>query len=332
MENLRILRQIIELADSASYRKAAEKLGITHSALSQTVKRLEETYQVPLFERQHRSTQPTVYGEVLLHAARHSLAEFDQVKHEIQLMKSMELGRLKIGCDAGFAHLISSVLAKMFAAHPKLKFNLVSESWRNAQESLRAQQIDLYVGLRPDHCAKDIHYQRFKLEPPMIVCRQDHPLAKKQPLYFSDLNGYTFAGSDVPDWYFQILQNNIAGAITNQQTLAELRDLFLTTFDFNILKDLVLKTDIVALCPNTLFKSLRQQGLVHQLIFANHPLKAGLYGVVGSFANQRRAPAAALFCQYILDLFAANLGENFALTEDGYDETALSTAFDSENA
>ena len=50
------LRHIVTLTDLASYRQAAELLGVTHSALSQTVSRLEARYGVKLFERVGRRT------------------------------------------------------------------------------------------------------------------------------------------------------------------------------------------------------------------------------------------------------------------------------------
>ena len=91
------LRQDVTLTDMASHRQAAESLGLTHSALSQTVSRLEARYGVKLFERVGRRTVPTAYGEVLV-VARRSLDAINAAKHEIELMIRAN-GRLKIGAD-----------------------------------------------------------------------------------------------------------------------------------------------------------------------------------------------------------------------------------------
>ena len=51
MDRMRSLRQIVTLADAGNFRKAAERLGVTHSALSQAIAKLEDSYGVPLFVR-----------------------------------------------------------------------------------------------------------------------------------------------------------------------------------------------------------------------------------------------------------------------------------------
>ena len=113
------LRHIVTLTDMASYRQAAESLGLTHSALSQTVSRLEARYGVKLFERVGRRTVPTAYGEVLVAAARRSLDAINAAKHEIELMQSVQSGRLKIGADLAISQaVLGTALTLASDAHP----------------------------------------------------------------------------------------------------------------------------------------------------------------------------------------------------------------------
>ena len=63
VESLAHLRQLLALADTANYRKAGERLGISHSVISQTISKLEHHYGVELFDRRRSETLPTVFGE-----------------------------------------------------------------------------------------------------------------------------------------------------------------------------------------------------------------------------------------------------------------------------
>ena len=51
MDSLGQLRQLIALAETGNFRKAGLRLGISHSAVSQTIKRLEAEYGTELFDR-----------------------------------------------------------------------------------------------------------------------------------------------------------------------------------------------------------------------------------------------------------------------------------------
>ena len=117
------LRHIVTLTDLASYRQAAEALGLTHSALSQTVSRLEARYGVKLFERVGRRTVPTAYGAVLVEAARQSLEAMSAANHEIELMQSVESGRLCIGADPAISQaMLGTALTLAGRAHPGFTF------------------------------------------------------------------------------------------------------------------------------------------------------------------------------------------------------------------
>ena len=61
MENIAHFKQLIALADTSNYRKAGESLGISHSAISQTISKLETSYGVDLFYRRRNETVRRTY-------------------------------------------------------------------------------------------------------------------------------------------------------------------------------------------------------------------------------------------------------------------------------
>lgn len=68
--NLKELEYVVAIADEKSLTKAAERLFITPSALTQQVLRLENELHAPLFIRSRSGWQPTEAGEIYLEAAR----------------------------------------------------------------------------------------------------------------------------------------------------------------------------------------------------------------------------------------------------------------------
>lgn len=72
--NLKELEYVVAIADEKSLTKAAERLFITPSALTQQVLRLENELHAPLFIRSRSGWQPTEAGEIYLEAARKILS------------------------------------------------------------------------------------------------------------------------------------------------------------------------------------------------------------------------------------------------------------------
>ena len=60
--NLIHLRYFVELADTRHYTKAAQQLCITQPSLSHAIAQLEKELGVPLFEKNGRNTELTVFG------------------------------------------------------------------------------------------------------------------------------------------------------------------------------------------------------------------------------------------------------------------------------
>jgi DNA-binding transcriptional LysR family regulator len=74
------LRALVAVARERSFTKAAAKLGVSQSALSQTVRQLETRLGVRLLTRTTRSVSPTQAGERLLRTVGPRFEEIDAVR------------------------------------------------------------------------------------------------------------------------------------------------------------------------------------------------------------------------------------------------------------
>lgn len=81
---LRALTAFEAAARLGSFRRAADELGITRSAVSHQVKALEETLGITLFRRDTRSAELTTIGQIYFPAVREA---FDQIETQTQFVK-----------------------------------------------------------------------------------------------------------------------------------------------------------------------------------------------------------------------------------------------------
>jgi DNA-binding transcriptional LysR family regulator len=120
------LRAFAAVAEAASFSRAAKRLGVSPSALSQTLRGLEERLGVRLLNRTTRSVTPTEAGERLLDRLRPLFTEFDQAVQEVNRFRDAPAGRLRINVPRfAAAHLVGPVLGRFHRAHPGVELEVV---------------------------------------------------------------------------------------------------------------------------------------------------------------------------------------------------------------
>ena len=109
---LRHLRYFVTVAEELSFRRAADRLHVSHPALSQQIRDLEDELGLKLFERNSRQVELTEIGRVFLVGARRALEAAKQAVTVAQEAAKGERGRLLIGC---LGPLVSSFLPNALA-------------------------------------------------------------------------------------------------------------------------------------------------------------------------------------------------------------------------
>src|SRR6185436_19517731 len=106
-----LLRSFVAIVDSGSMLRATERVFVTQSALSLQMKRLEETVQASLFQREGRRLALTPAGQTLITYAREILATNDRA---VSALNGDALsGPARIGLVQDFAEtLLPGVLAR----------------------------------------------------------------------------------------------------------------------------------------------------------------------------------------------------------------------------
>ena len=143
-----LVRTFVAVADKASMTAAANALHLTQGAVSQQVKRLEETLGCSLFERDRRGLRLTSPGERLFSRARKLLALHDEIWAEMTTVAVEGQVRLGVPPDLAGSRLMP-VLKAYADAFPKVKLSLVCASSPELVEALAMGRVDLAVAEEP---------------------------------------------------------------------------------------------------------------------------------------------------------------------------------------
>lgn len=241
-ESLRQLRHVLALNEHRNYRRAADALHLTQSALSVSIRRIEEDYGVQLFVRDQSGVTPTEYGDVVLRVARESTAALDEARREIELLRNLDSGKVIVGSDPWMADIIvAPALSRLLRKHPKLRFRLRTQGWDELQNELLARRVDVYVGSPFDALDPGIDARTFAMSSPVILCRRDHPLTRLPKIKIRDVLPYPLLVPKLPRWYLSWLMEHYGDGKSSE----ELHDLFLQAEDFTVIRHIVHQTDAI---------------------------------------------------------------------------------------
>ena len=143
-----LVRTFVAVADKASMTAAANALHFTQGAVSQQVKRLEETLGCSLFHRDRRGLRLTPPGERLFSQARKLLVLHDEIWAEMTTVVVEGQVRLGVPPDLVGSHL-APVLKAYADAFPRVELSLVCAPSPELVETLAMGRVDLAVVEEP---------------------------------------------------------------------------------------------------------------------------------------------------------------------------------------
>ncbi len=170
------MNAFVALAKTGSYTETAKQLCVTHSAISHSMRALEEQMGCRLFYKLGKKITPTEAGEALLHHATRALEEMRRARATLGELKKWGSRRLRLAVDAAF---FSDLLRTAFARfHEKMPNTSIQAEFCKAGESvnlLETNQVDLVLS------EKLTIHDRFEFIPLLagssyFVIRSGHPL------------------------------------------------------------------------------------------------------------------------------------------------------------
>ena len=189
--DFRTIRTFVEVVRQGGFSQAAKVVFTTQSTVSKAVKQLETELGVALLDRRGHRSMLTAEGDVVYRRALQILAERDDLAAELDELRGLKQGTLRLGLPPGGS---SDLFAPLFAIYrrryPGVDIRLVEHASDRLKEILLSGEIEFSVSMLP--VSDEFEWQELTNEPLMVLLPADHPLARKKSTNLANLQHLPF--------------------------------------------------------------------------------------------------------------------------------------------
>ena len=174
--DLKELEYVVAIADAGGISRAAERLYMAQSSLSQFLGRYEAELGTRLFTRTGGGVRLTGAGEIFVRSARDMLRQYQQVKAELKEADLSHSGVIQFGISSfrGGA-LIPPVLKRFRGEYPLVDVVIHEHNTNVLKRRIAAGELDLaLIALRPDETPEDA--EAVLRDEVVLVVNRAHPL------------------------------------------------------------------------------------------------------------------------------------------------------------
>ena len=180
MYNLKAIQVFVVVAETCSFRKAAEILHRSQSAVSTQIKLLEDQIGVSLFHRTTRRVQLTAEGVKLLVHAQRAITSLEAGMRQIREAANIQGGYITMGCVPSIAStVLPRVLAEFQAKRAGIKLELRELASEQLLEAITRQEISFGIGPRVDDLG-DFDFAPISNEPIYALIPRSHWLPGRE--------------------------------------------------------------------------------------------------------------------------------------------------------
>jgi LysR family carnitine catabolism transcriptional activator len=292
------IRAFLAVAQSLSFAVACERLHLSQSALSLTIKALEEGLGGRLFSRTTRNVALTPEGEALVPLARQLIADWDNAEDELRQRFTLQRGRVTIAAMPSFAgNMLPSILKTFRARYPNVNVTVNDVINEQVLEMVRDRHVELGVAFEPQQ-SSSLEFTPLYIDRFVAVVPSDSPLANCGETDWKSLLKLPFITLQRPSTVRVMLEEHLQAR--NLKLPVELESHQLATVGRMVASGLGVSA-VPALCAG------QMQELGARCIPLRDPVMRAL-GVLTKPGHELSAAAQALF-----DILQAErLGERFS--------------------
>jgi DNA-binding transcriptional LysR family regulator len=130
--HVKLLQCALALAEHKNFRRAAQARHISQPSLSRYIQELERLVGTRLFEREAGGVIPTDAGKMFLEHAREVVARSADLEREMDLLRGLEKGELRIGAGTyPSVMLVDKSVTRLMRDHPAVRLYIQIENREN---------------------------------------------------------------------------------------------------------------------------------------------------------------------------------------------------------
>lgn len=144
LPDLRALETFVAVCEARSMALAAERLGLSQSAVSQAIKGLEDELGLQLMDRDVRPARPTAAGHALHQAAAQLLVQARAAMDQVRASARQERAQIRLGCVDSFAATVGPELIRAMSGKAR-QFQMWSGLTPTLAAQLQSRELDLVI-------------------------------------------------------------------------------------------------------------------------------------------------------------------------------------------
>ena len=168
-----LFKTLIAIADKGSFRAAAEEVSITHAAVGQQMKRLEETLGVTLFDRKDKAPRLNQLGKAFVPKAKQVVHAYDTILDDLTGDPQM-IGELVLGAvPSAIRGLIPESAKGLMELYPDLHIRVVPDLSHALLEQVQQGSLDAAVLSEPTRIDANLNWMPFCDEELVLLTAAD---------------------------------------------------------------------------------------------------------------------------------------------------------------
>jgi DNA-binding transcriptional LysR family regulator len=246
---LRQLQHFVAVAEEMHFTRAARRVNIVQSALSTSIRALEDELAARLFMRNTRQVQLTAAGRVFLDKARLALEAVREARDAVAAVQGLTRGRLAIGTVQSLPAFVDlpALLAAFHELYPAIEVRLCQGNADHLVDKIRSGAIDLAI-VPLIEAPRGISTKMIACEYLVAICAKDHPLASRSGVPLSAFRDEPFVDFEQAWGTRQLVDAGFRHAGVERRVAFEVNDL-------GTLIELVSRGLGVALVPEAIAKA-----------------------------------------------------------------------------
>ncbi len=225
LPDLRQIRAFVAVAETESFTRAAERLFLTQSAVSHSIRGLEEQLGSKLVDRMGKRICITQDGVVFLRRCRRVLQELESATRELDALKRWGQGRIRIGATHSLCHYLLPVVLREFRdCFPRCEIHIESGDTSHLINLLDASKLDVALGVHtrnPPWC----RFQPLFEDELVFVVSPLHPWAKLEEIPLDELANESFLVYARASETYRLIRNHFEKAGVRLRATLSLGDM-----------------------------------------------------------------------------------------------------------
>jgi DNA-binding transcriptional LysR family regulator len=302
------LIHLLTLEKEKNFGRASKAVHLTQPALTKSIKRLEEHFEVQIFDRLPRGVYPTPQGELVIEWARSVLSTRKLLFRDLNFLAGLSKGTLTIGAGPYVADaVIGPFVGAFINQYPGMEVKILSRPWYELEGMLLSRAVDLSIGYVAELDYPDeIEILEKRQDPIMWFCRVGHPLLLKKAVNRQDVADFPLAAPSLSEGIEKTLlvpgfAEGLERDLIDHFGLAikgggrERFPISIQCDDLETLRKVVLTSDSISFLPDSAVLDDFEKGRFARLPFSVE----GLQVTIGIAALKRRtlSPSATAFVE-----------------------------------